>query len=58
MKPCRTCLLWRPDWQGVTHEHGVCVWFLKKFKVPRPIPANTAAVGCNNWRPGKSAKEN
>jgi hypothetical protein len=50
VKPCSSCALHRPDWQGKTYEHGVCIWFLKKLKMPQPIPANVAATGCANWR--------
>lgn len=57
MKSCANCLLWRKDWQQKEHEHGVCVWFLKKLKVPKPVPADVYAKGCANWKAGKTAKE-
>ncbi len=54
--PCSTCLLRVPAWQGKTEPDGFCIWFLKKLKVPRPIPATVAPIGCKNWQPKTKEK--
>jgi hypothetical protein len=56
-KSCTNCLLRAARWPGakIESETGFCIWFLKKLKLPRPIPPEIVPVGCANWRPGKTA---
>lgn len=57
-KTCGNCLLRAAEWPAAKIESatGFCIWFLKKLKMPKPIPPETALVGCKNWKPGKTAQ--